>query len=112
MVTKSSSFVVLLLTILGMITIIPPLNAQKNIVENQALAGTLQQQQQQQQQYQQPQYQQQQQQQYQQPLYQQQQYQQPPPTLAQQYPQPYGMSTQDYMYMMQMMQYYMSPLRA
>src|SRR5688500_6754674 len=47
MVTKSSSFVVLLLTTVGMITsIIPPLNAQENI---EYQAGTLQQQQQQQQ---------------------------------------------------------------
>ena len=96
MVTKSSSFVVLFLTILGMITIIPPLNAQKNIVENQALVGTLHQQQQQQ---------------YQQPQYQQPQYQQPlPPTLAQQYPQPYGMSAQDFMYLMQLMQQYIQTL--
>ena len=50
MVTKSSSFVVLFFTTLGMITsIIPPLNAQENI---EYQAGTLQQQQQQQNQFQ------------------------------------------------------------
>src|SRR5688572_30703154 len=48
MVTKSSSFVVLFLTTLGMITsIIPPLNAQENIIENQAMQQQQEQQQQQ-----------------------------------------------------------------